>query len=354
MKKTSIRVKEILFSLVFLTLFFISPHLQAQYQISYDVKQIEYGAYAKNEGQYFDPIDRMELRRIEEVNSYVVKVSENGERETTIVHGDHKNKYPQSLVLPAKTVIDSKETRTYDNSGKITRRFSHNSFTLEKKKGISEDIIANKLDFLPKFSEATNDDVNIFLQKGAKVKRIKNNGIHVRLENRELLYDHVNRATEDREFEGKDLKHSFYQKYDLDKTGRNFPTYTKETTMSKNQKGRRIWHFREEFITNYKISLPVKEKDLINQNSDSQNNSIDNFATYPNPASRNIYVQIPTKILDQNPVARIIDVTGRILINQKINYSLEAIDIETLQVGIYVLQVSSNDGINYSQSFSKQ
>jgi hypothetical protein len=78
-----------------------------------------------------------------------------------------------------------------------------------------------------------------------------------------------------------------------------------------------------------------------NVNSNNTNNT--SISIYPNPATNTIQVSIPATVASKNVI--ITDMTGKVLIDQTINN--EAISVETLPAGMYIILVSA-DGVKYA------
>ena len=349
MKKISIPSKEILFSLFYVILFFISPHLKAQYTITYDLITVKEGLGAKGEEKLHNTFERLAMKRIEKNESYSIKVHQNGEQEVTIIT-NKTNEFSENDNMPVKIVIDSKSIKGYDKNGKLISDIKHTKEVLDlmentknetAKIGLNTEI--DKIDQI----KAEADD---FILKGAKFKKLPNGVIHVRNQNTEFLQDNANLKFEKREFEGKDLKTSFHKKFQIDKLGNVSPQYSREIQMERNKQGNRVWHFEHQYFSNYKVIKPVgfrSENDL-----DYGENFI--FKIYPNPAVRQISIQLPFSILEKVDGLSIIDILGKEVFQQKIVGQYETVELDNLPSGTYLVQLRTVDGKKFTQRLTKQ
>lgn len=322
-----------------------------KYTINYDSKVIHYSKYLKGEDKLLTDIDKVNIRGFEENNSYSIKVFANGDQETTIIHVK-SNQYPEDYVYPYKTVITKDGTKTFSKEGKILSEVPHSEKYLKfykdlKSKNLNDDLIVTA----PEFRKTTDAEINDIKLHGGSVKSIKDKGIHIRIGNKELLYDDDNKVVEERIFEGKDLKHSYHQKFQLDQNGRVVPAFKKEINMHYSDRGRKMWRFKEESISNYKVVLPLKGRAAI---EDNKSDAILSFNIYPNPASKDIQIQLPLNIYEKSAIITIYDGVGKVIYQRKAANSLEIINIEKMQNGIYLLQVDTNSGDKLIQKFVKQ
>lgn len=78
--------------------------------------------------------------------------------------------------------------------------------------------------------------------------------------------------------------------------------------------------------------------------------------TFPNPFNENIFIGLPNAILNNNIEVSIMDITGKICLNQSFeNNTLNQLQLNTsvLTKGIYILKVSG-DNISYTQKLVKE
>jgi len=348
MKKNNFYVKEIRSSLIFITLFFISPHLIAQYTITYDLKTVKEGLGVKGEEKLHNTFERLAMKQIEKDESYSIKVQQNGEQEVTILI-NKTTEFSEKDNMPVKTVIDGKSIKGYDKNGKLIFQINHTSEVLnlmeEMKTQTTKLGFNTEIDKIDKIKAEADD----FILKGAKSKKLIDGTIHMRNQNIEYLQDNKNLRFEKREFEGKDLKYGYHQKFQMDKLGNVIPEYTREIQMDRNKQGNRVWHFNHNYYSNYKISKPVGFR-TNNENT----NAVDNFNIYPNPAVRQISIQLPLSILENSDGLSIIDMLGKEVFQQKITRQYETIELENLPNGTYLIQLKTLSGEKFTQRFTKQ
>ncbi|VXB62002.1 hypothetical protein FLAVO9AF_220068 [Flavobacterium sp. 9AF] len=67
---------------------------------------------------------------------------------------------------------------------------------------------------------------------------------------------------------------------------------------------------------------------------------------YPNPTRNEVTIQFNALT---NPQLQIIDMNGRILLNESLNYSNKTLNIETLPLGIYLFKIDANEGTAVSK-----
>ncbi|MVO11110.1 T9SS type A sorting domain-containing protein [Flavobacterium sp. TP390] len=67
---------------------------------------------------------------------------------------------------------------------------------------------------------------------------------------------------------------------------------------------------------------------------------------YPNPTRNEVTIQFNALT---NPQLQIIDMNGRILLNESLNYSNNTLNIETLPSGIYLFKINANEGTAVSK-----
>lgn len=318
--------------------------------ISYDTKTTNYVRCAKGEEGLLNDFDRIGMRKIEEEDSYTIKILANNDRETTISH-IKSNRFPSSAKVAAKTVIDKKGVKTYDKEGNLLTNIPHSPKALESYKVVKSLTEQNVFQNVPEFRRMRNDQMSDLRDRGVKVKSYSDGKIHIRNNNKEVLYDSVNKVVENREFEGKDLSYSLQQKFQTNRSGMTVPMYNREINMKKNERGRRMWHFTEQNIANYNVSIPVQGR----SNSESTNSQQEGeFRIYPNPTSKELWVQIPLSIYKESPQIVITDMLGQAVYQSKAQYSLQSINVEKLNVGVYFLQVQSGSGSKLIQRFIKQ
>ncbi len=187
-----------------------------------------------------------------------------------------------------------------------------------------------------------------------KIKNYPDGKTHIRDNDKEVLYDSVNKVVENRQFEGRDLIFSLQQKFQTNRSGKTIPIYKREINMRRNDSGRRLWHFMEQNIINYNVSIPVHGRSSPENNNGLDNEQEVSFTVYPNPASKELWVQIPLSIYKESPQIMITDMLGQMVYQNKAQYSLQSINIEKLSTGIYFLQIQSESGQKLMQRFVKQ
>ncbi|NHN28103.1 T9SS type A sorting domain-containing protein [Flavobacterium jejuense] len=71
-----------------------------------------------------------------------------------------------------------------------------------------------------------------------------------------------------------------------------------------------------------------------------------NIKMYPNPANSLIYIEVNNLT---NATLQVLDITGKILMNQSLNTSSNNVDVSQLPTGLYLFKVSSNEGTTTSK-----
>ena len=318
--------------------------------ITYDTKTTNYVRCAKGEERLLNDFDQIGMKKIEEEDSYTIKILANNDRETTISH-IKTNRFPLSAKVAAKTVIDKKGVKTYDKEGNLLTNIPHSAKALESYKVIKSLTEQNPFQNIPQFRRMRNDEMAELRGHGVKIKSYPDGKIHIRNNNKEVLYDSVNKIVENREFEGKDLSYSLQQKFQTNRSGMTVPIYKREINMKRNDNGKRMWHFKEENIANYNVNIPVQGR----SNDESTNSEKEGeFRIYPNPTSKELWVQIPLSIYKESSQIVITDMLGQTVYQSKAQYSLQSINVEKLKVGVYFLQLKSEAGSKLIQRFIKQ
>jgi Secretion system C-terminal sorting domain len=332
-----------------LTFALFSITATAQQTISYAIKTSYYVRHAKGEEKLLTDFDRVNMRSYEEVDSFIVRIAGSGDIETTILHLK-STKFPDWVTKIAKTVIDKKGIRTYDSKGKLLTNLPHDQKALESYNTIKKLTIENGYNHLPAFNKISGNEQKEMQLKGLKVKTNDKGVVHIRDNNKELLYDAENKAVEKREFEGKDLKHSLFQKFTVDINGNLIPFYKKEINLLRTKEGRRLWHFTEQTTSNYKTtgSLPARI------NTTGNNSSMIEFTIAPNPASNELMIKLPVTMMDKTPVLTIIDAVGRQVVKVNVTSANQTISVQKLAKGIYMLQVQTADGSKQTKRFVKE
>lgn len=228
----------------YLTFVLFSITATAQQTISYSIKTSNYVRHAKGEEKLLTDFDRVNMRSYEELDSFTVRISENADIETTILHLK-SNKFPDWVTKIAKTVIDKKGIKTYDEKGKLLTNIPHDKKALENYNDVKKLSKENGYNHTPAFDKITENDMKEMKFKGLHVNTNGKGFVHIRDNNKELLYDAENKTVENREFEGRDLKYSLYQKFKADVNGQLIPVYKKEINLRRTKEGRRLWHFTE-------------------------------------------------------------------------------------------------------------
>lgn len=117
----------------YLTFVLFSITATAQQTISYSIKTSNYVRHAKGEEKLLTDFDRVNMRSYEELDSFTVRISENADIETTILH-IKSNKFPDWVTKIAKTVIDKKGIKTYDEKGKLLTNIPHDKKAFKRKR----------------------------------------------------------------------------------------------------------------------------------------------------------------------------------------------------------------------------
>ena len=76
-----------------------------------------------------------------------------------------------------------------------------------------------------------------------------------------------------------------------------------------------------------------------------------NFEMFPNPASENVTIQLPTN--SENALVEFYDYVGRLALSKKVSDLDKVVNVSSLSSGIYMIKVISNDKIG-SQKFIKK
>lgn len=230
----------------------------------------------------------------------------------------------------------------------------HNDQTFATHNFIKQNIqTTGNIQGFPSFDKIKDSDIADVVKNGSLVKRVSNSITHFKNGNKEFLYDSDRKIIEEREFDGKNLKHSLTQSFQADKSGRLYPAFKREISYQPNNKGQKFWQFRDVVITNYKL-IPAKShsSDLQSVSIPTQNS--DNFAVYPNPVTNEVWVQIPKNFFNgQQCVTTISDVLGKIVLTNSTGYSLQSIDVSKLANGSYTLQISNDTGDKQITRFVK-
>jgi hypothetical protein len=185
--------------IIFLLNLFIGT-LTAQQTISYSIKTSNYVRHAKGEEKLLTDFDRVNMRSYEELDFFTVQLTVSGDIETTILHLK-STKFPDWVTKIAKTVIDKKGIRTYDEKGKLLTEIPHNKKALESYNYMKAIIKDKGFNYVPAFDEITDNDMKEMKIKGINVKTNGKGLVHIRDNNKELLYDAENKAVINREFE---------------------------------------------------------------------------------------------------------------------------------------------------------
>ncbi len=188
--------------------------------ISYDTKTTNYVRCAKGEERLLNEFDRIGMRKIEEEDSYTIKILANNDRETTISH-IKTNRFPSWITVTAKTVIDKNGVKTYDRDGKLLTNIPHSPKALESYNAVKDLAAQNSFQNVPEFRRMRNDEMAELRGHGVKIKNYPDGKIHIRDNDKEVLYDSLNKVIENRQFEGKDLVFSLQQKFQTNRTGEN-------------------------------------------------------------------------------------------------------------------------------------
>ena len=347
------KTKRIFLFCSFLWILYNPIKLKAQtlkYTITYDSKIKHYARCTKGEEKLLNDIDKVNMRAFMVEDSYIIKVFSNGDRETTVFHLN-SNQSTADVTITFKTVIDKDGIRSYSREGKILTNIPHSEKSLKQYKSMKASDLRDDIDKTPKFKKVSDVEINEIKLTGGEIKNIPGKGFHVRNGNKELLYDTINRVIENRLFQGKNLKYSYQQKFNLNREGKIIPAYKKEIIMGNTANGRNVWRFKEENISNYKFIVSLNGRSAIDEGLPSDNIS---FEVYPNPASKEIKVQLPLSIFEKIAEITIYDMLGRIIHQKNAVNALENINIEKLENGMYLLQVETKAGDKLSQRFIKQ
>lgn len=94
------------------------------------------------------------------------------------------------------------------------------------------------------------------------------------------------------------------------------------------------------------------------ESSNSETESIrdedKHFTIQPNPATDNVWIQIPLSIDNKTVDFSVVDMTGRIVIKEVVQRGLKQLNVKSLPNGVYLAQYSNPEGERGSIRFIKQ
>lgn len=339
--------KKMAFAFV-LAMFISTNSADAQETISYITKRTCSVKHAKGEEKMLTNFDRLNMRSYQEIDSIIVVIDESGDIETNIFHLS-TTKMPDWVTKPYKTVIDKRGVKTFDNRGKVIIDFVHDKVALENYKQMKAAAKEKGYNHIPQFDEIPEPDIQEMGTKGMLVKKGKNGEVHIKNKNTELLYDVKNKLVENREFDANnELMFSLKQQFKQDEKGNLIPFYKREINLKRTSQGRRLWYFTEETTANYKRSK------LLNGRHLNGNVAIAaNLAVYPNPVTNILTVEIPSSLLQKEPVLLLLDATGREINRYTVSKSTCSLPVQNLSRGTYLLQLTTTDGLKTTTRFIK-
>jgi hypothetical protein len=326
---------------------------KVDYTISYDVKTSDFKKAKKGEKSYSN-LEKVDLtRKIEEEDHVDIVVFNNGDEETTINHL-RTNKYPEWATKPAKTVIDDKGIKTYDKNGKIVVNLEHSVQAKESMATIKRLNKLKKKFQLPNMEVMTQKDLSQMMNDKVQVKQIREGKMHMRKDNKEVIYDAYNQEIEEREFEGRELKSLSKKKFSKTSDNINYLSGSKDVTLVNNESGRKMYQFVEKSITGYKVKQALGTRESTNSETEAIREEDKLFSMQPNPATDNIWIQIPLSIDNKTVDLSIVDLTGRIVIKEVVQRGLKQLNVKELPNGVYLAQYSNSEGERGAIRFVKQ
>ena len=96
---------------------------------------------------------------------------------------------------------------------------------------------------------------------------------------------------------------------------------------------------RIEYVSWANVSVPIVEK----------NNSM---SVYPNPATENITILLPDEFKNQTSVIRIFDLSGKLVLLEKLSGNFISLPINTLNEGIYYVENETGNGKIFRSEFT--
>ena len=220
---------------------------KVDYAISYDVKTSDLKKAKKGEKNYSN-LEKVDLvRKIEEEEHIDIIVYNNGDEETTVNHL-RTNRYPKWATSPTKTVIDDKGVRTYDKNGKILVNLEHSAQAKESMETTKRLNKLKKKFQMPNMEVMTQRDLSQMMTDKVQVKQIREGKMHMRKDNKEVIYDAYNQEIEEREFDGKELKTLSKKKFKKTADNINYLSESKDVILVSNESGRKMYQFVEKSI----------------------------------------------------------------------------------------------------------
>ena len=349
------RGKRLLFlSIVLLTFqtVVISQTKKVDYTISYDVETVEFKKGKKGETKYSD-VEKFEfIKKVQELEHFDITVYDNGEEDVTISH-IKTNRNPDWFTKPAKTVIDDKSIKTYDKNGKLLVNLEHSQvikIALLKTKQLN---IEKRKYEVSKLKQVSQSDISQLTAKGVLVKQTNEGKVHMKKENKEVLYDANKQEIEEREFDGKELKSLSKKRISTTRNNINYISQSTDITLEKKESNRKMYWFVNKSISNYTV------KQVLNARNNSENTIAINerveqeFSVLPNPSVDNIWVQIPANSENKSVDFFITDMIGKVVIRERLMSGTKQLNIKSLAAGIYIAQFNSTDGQRQSIRFVK-
>jgi Secretion system C-terminal sorting domain len=323
------------------------------YTISYEVKTSDFKKAKKGEKSYSN-LEKVDLvRKIEEEDHIDIVVYNNGDEETTINHL-RTNRYPEGAISPTKTVIDDKGVRTYDKNGKVLVNLEHSA---QAKESMATTKRLNKLKKkfqMPNMDVMTQRDLSQMMTDKVQVKQIREGKMHMRKDNKEVIYDAYNQEIEEREFEGREIKTLSKKRFKKTTDNINYLSDSKDVTLLNNESGRKMYQFVEKSITSYKVKQALGTRESNNLENEFIRDEDKRFTIQPNPATDNVWIQIPLSIDNKAVDFSIVDMTGRIVIKEVVQRGLKQLNVKDIPNGVYLAQYSNPEGERGAIRFVKQ
>ncbi len=131
--------------------------------------------------------------------------------------------------------------------------------------------------------------------------------------------------------------------------------YKAQFIKNNNARGAIIWEITGDYLETSPGSGIISGTPLVdtlnqvfcNSATGIPTNTVNDLAfVYPNPSSGSIFIELPETISAE---INLIDLNGKILLKQKVNKVLNAIDISSFGSGIYFLQIESAKGVQYQK-----
>lgn len=324
------------------------------YKISYDVTTSDSKKPKRGEKSY-STIEKLDMvKKIQEQDHVEIIVYDDGS-EKTIINHISSNKYPNDMIAkPARTEIDDKGVKMYDSRGKVLANVEHSPMAREFLQEGKKNNQAKKKFQIAEIKAMSKSDLSELTANGVRVKQTKEGKMHMKKDNREMLYDSNNQETEEREFEGKELRSISKKKFSKTRDNITFVSESTDITMINNESGRKMYQFVNKSIKNYQVDQGLGTRGDEDSNKDFIKAEDKIFSIQPNPATEDIWIQIPLSTDGKSVNFVILDMNGKIMLNEKIQRGLKQLSVKELPEGIYIAQFSSEEGDKQTLRFVKQ